>query len=102
MNERLRCCALGLLALGLTSIGGFAASAQDIDDDGYVVEERTIIREQRPLPVVQADDDDDEDEVLIVHRDGMQRCADAFRSFNPATGTYVTYDGETRVCPYIE
>jgi hypothetical protein len=28
-------------------------------------------------------------------------CAERFRSFNPATGTYTTYGGETRVCPYL-
>jgi hypothetical protein len=28
-------------------------------------------------------------------------CADRFRSFDPGTGTYVTYGGEVRVCPYL-
>lgn len=28
-------------------------------------------------------------------------CAERFRSFNSATGTYTTYGGETRVCPYL-
>jgi hypothetical protein len=31
-----------------------------------------------------------------------ERCAAAFRSFNPRTGTYVTYGGDVRVCPYLE
>jgi BA14K-like protein len=30
-----------------------------------------------------------------------ERCAATFRSFNPNTGTYVTYGGEERVCPYL-
>lgn len=30
-----------------------------------------------------------------------ERCAATFRSFNPSTGTYVTYGGEERVCPYL-
>jgi hypothetical protein len=34
--------------------------------------------------------------------DAMSRCAKAFRSFDPATGTYVTYGGEVRRCPYLE
>jgi hypothetical protein len=101
MNEQMRRCAVGFLVLGLTSIGGLAAAAQDIDDDGYVVEERTIIREQGPV-VADIDDDDDDNAVLVVQRDGMQRCSETFRSFDPTTGTYVTYGGETRVCPYIE
>jgi hypothetical protein len=33
--------------------------------------------------------------------DGMARCAATFRSFNPSTGTYTTYGGETRMCPYL-
>ncbi|MGO8952542.1 MAG: BA14K family protein [Rhodomicrobium sp.] len=28
-------------------------------------------------------------------------CARAFRSFNPATGTYTTYSGEQVLCPYL-
>jgi hypothetical protein len=31
----------------------------------------------------------------------MARCARQFRSFDPETGTYVTYGGEVRVCPYL-
>ena len=33
--------------------------------------------------------------------DDMERCASTFRSFDPDTGTYVTYGGEVRVCPYL-
>jgi hypothetical protein len=99
MNKHMRHAALGFLALGLTSIGGLAAMAQDIDDDGYVVEERTIIMEPA-APIAEVDDDDDE--VVIASGDGMQLCADTFRSFDSSTGTYVTYDGETRTCPYLE
>ncbi len=32
----------------------------------------------------------------------MARCAEAFVSFDPSTGTYLTYAGEVRVCPYLE
>lgn len=31
----------------------------------------------------------------------MERCADTYRSFDPSTGTYVGYDGTTRICPYL-
>lgn len=31
----------------------------------------------------------------------MRRCAYEFRSFDPETGTYITYEGEERVCPYL-
>lgn len=33
--------------------------------------------------------------------DDMRRCAYEFRSFDPVTGTYITYEGEERVCPYL-
>jgi hypothetical protein len=33
--------------------------------------------------------------------DDMERCAEEFRSFDWETGTYITYDGEERVCPYL-
>jgi hypothetical protein len=33
--------------------------------------------------------------------DAYALCAQQFRSFNPSTGTYTTYGGETRLCPYL-
>ena len=33
--------------------------------------------------------------------DDLRRCAYEFRSFDPVTGTYITYEGEERVCPYL-
>jgi hypothetical protein len=32
----------------------------------------------------------------------VARCAAQFRSFNPRTGTYTTYGGEVRLCPYLQ
>jgi BA14K-like protein len=32
----------------------------------------------------------------------FERCAAQFRSFNPRTGTYVTYAGDVRICPYLD
>lgn len=32
---------------------------------------------------------------------GVARCEAEFRSFNRRTGTYTTYGGETKVCPYL-
>ena len=31
----------------------------------------------------------------------VQRCADTYRSFDPRSGTYMGYDGERHVCPYL-
>jgi hypothetical protein len=39
--------------------------------------------------------------VVSVGDDAVARCAARFRSFNPRTGTYVTYGGETKLCPYL-
>lgn len=32
---------------------------------------------------------------------GVAACARRFRSFDPSTGTYVTYSGERVMCPYL-
>jgi ABC-type phosphate transport system substrate-binding protein len=37
-----------------------------------------------------------------VGGDAYARCSAQFRSFDPSTGTYTTYGGETRVCPYLQ
>ena len=96
MYDVVQRCAVGLLALGLVSGFGVAAVAQEEDEDGYVIEEPAP-------PIAEMDDeDDDEEEITLANRDSMQRCADTFRSFNPQTGTYVTFQGETRFCPYLE
>jgi len=96
MNEIMQRCAVGLLALGLISGFGSVVVAQEVDEDGYLIEEPAP-------PIAEIDDDEDDDEeVTLANRDGMQRCADTFRSFDPRTGTYVTYQGETRFCPYLE
>lgn len=105
MNEQMRRCAVGLVALGLTSSFGLAAVAQEFDEDRYVVEERDIDDDAGP-PVVEYDDDDDDDadavQLRVVYRGGEQRCAATFRSYDSTTGTYVSYDGDTRRCPYLD
>jgi hypothetical protein len=35
-------------------------------------------------------------------QEDMARCAARFRSFDTETGTYVTYGGDVRICPYLE
>jgi energy-converting hydrogenase Eha subunit F len=34
--------------------------------------------------------------------DAVGRCAAQFRSFEPQTGYYTTYDGERVLCPYLQ
>ena len=36
-----------------------------------------------------------------AEQSGYTRCSRAFRSFDPDTGTYTSYDGETLRCPYL-
>ena len=40
-------------------------------------------------------------QTLDDHDAAMSRCAAEFRSFDPETGTYTDYDGETVLCPYL-
>ncbi len=84
-------CFAGALALGLASGCSFAAQAQVLEDDSVVIEEQFL----------NDDDEDGDDEVVMIDQTPTQRCAATFRSFDPADGTYVTYDGETRTCPYL-
>jgi hypothetical protein len=102
MNEHIRNYAVGVLSLGMIGSFGLPAAAQMVidDDDSYVVEQRYSI-DRTPM-LADPDDDDDADEVRVVYRDGMQRCAETFRSFDPTTGTYTSFQGETLVCPYLE
>lgn len=102
MKEQIRLCLVALLSLGLASSYSIAAAAQEIIEDTYTVEDV-----DPPADVIEDDtavivDDDDDPEVVIADRDGLSRCAATFRSFDPDSGTYVTYDGETVLCPYLE
>lgn len=99
MHEQVRRCFAALASLGLISAYGSVAAAQEIIEETYTVEE--ISPDEMSPPDV-ALDDDEEREVIIADRDAMAQCAATFRSFDPATGTYVTYAGDTVRCPYLE
>jgi hypothetical protein len=58
----------------------------DVDDD--VIETRRVVT--RRTTIIDGDGDDAE-----------ARCSAQFRSFDPRSGTYIGYDGETHVCPYL-
>ncbi len=95
MKPHMKLAAAGLMALGLTGSFSLAAGAQDVDDDGPVVEESYMGDPAAPAAY------DDDSDAGFGSADAMQRCAETFRSFDPSTGTYVTYGGETRTCPYL-
>lgn len=46
-------------------------------------------------------DDDDDDATVVAGGGGEQRCAAQFRSFDPSSGTYMTYDGDRVPCPHL-
>jgi hypothetical protein len=62
------------------------------------------------LPACELDSDECVDAPLIAPallegratQEAMDRCAAELASFDPETGTYLTGDGEMRVCPYLE
>lgn len=107
MNEQIRNCLIALLSLGLAASYSISASAQIIaaDPPAVVVEDddETAVFVDDDDPAVLVEDDYVEaPAVVLADRDGMDRCAATFRSFDPRSGTYVTYGGETRRCPYLE
>jgi hypothetical protein len=86
-------CTVGLATAGFLAFGSYAAQAQVLDDDDYVVRQQFIEYDE--------DDDDDDEDVEFLNRSGYARCVATFRSFDPSTGTYVSYAGETKRCPYL-
>jgi hypothetical protein len=44
----------------------------------------------------------DDDDYAEFPGDAASRCAAQFRSFEPDTGYYTTYDGDRVVCPYLQ
>lgn len=45
------------------------------------------------------DSDDDHDATTTTSSATAAKCAQQFRSYNPATGTYLGYDGKRHPCP---
>lgn len=74
-----------------------AVVPQDDDDDASLDEE--------VLPPTadddSADDRRDDDRQDFARSEEETRCIAEFRSFDPATGTYTTEDGERIKCPYL-
>lgn len=105
MNEQIKHCLVALLSLGLASGYSLAAAAQEIIEESYTVERYADDDDWEadpPAVVLEDDDEADDPGFVVADRDGMAECAARFRSFDPATGTYVTYGGETRPCPYLD
>lgn len=83
--------------------GTTPAFAQDV-----VVEERY---ERRVISPDEGDIGPDDDAIEVADdtavvvdggmTDAVARCAARYRSFDPTTGTYVSYDGAVRTCRYL-
>lgn len=94
----LACLAGGLLAGPVSAQAydddrdyGYAAAPDD-DPDGAPDDDADALSDE---------DNDDSDEVSSGPEAAESRCSAEFRSFDPATGTYLSYDGETLPCPYL-
>jgi hypothetical protein len=45
--------------------------------------------------------DDDDGDAVVYADDAVERCAARYRSFDRRTGTFVTYGGQRKLCPYL-
>ena len=94
-------CLAALPMVGLAPLSATAAPAPGAQAPfaaaGGVTQAQSI--EIDPPAVVQYEDDDDDD--VGFDGDAMSRCAAQFRSFEPDTGYYTTYDGDRVLCPYL-
>jgi BA14K-like protein len=59
----------------------------------------TQVQYYEPDPPAAVQDDDD---TVELQDDAASRCAAQFRSFEPDTGYYTTYDGDRVLCPYLQ
>jgi hypothetical protein len=46
-------------------------------------------------------EDDYYDDPVVYADSAVERCEARYRSFDPASGTYLGSDGRRRVCPYL-
>jgi hypothetical protein len=95
--------AIGSLPAGAAAQGGivkaqyvgegyYAAPGEYYGDDNYDADEGPAVIAAAPADAEAGVDED---------ASGVALCQDRFRSFDPATGTYTTYEGETVLCPYL-
>jgi BA14K-like protein len=71
--------------------GYYATPGEYYGDDDYDADEGPAVISAAPAEVEEG----------AYDASGLALCQDRFRSFDPATGTYTTYEGETVPCPYL-
>lgn len=108
-----------ILGFALAFIAGASAftpvMAQSIDDGPYDYDAAARADDDLSVDDEAVDDDDDFDAAVdeddtddtaatadaSEESDGEDRCAAMFRSFDPNSGTYTTYEGDRLPCPYL-
>jgi hypothetical protein len=103
-------CLASLPMVGLAPLSATAGPAPGPQEPSAASPSVTRVQyleiEPTPPPAVVEDDDDDSyDSGNVIGRfqaDGLSRCSAQFRSFEPDTGYYTTYDGERVLCPYLQ
>lgn len=45
--------------------------------------------------------DDGDDDAVVYADDAVERCAARYRSFDRRSGTFMTYGGQRKLCPYL-
>lgn len=93
----------GLCPILMTLAGAETARAQDM-----VIEERYERHVTNSDEIDSSRDDaaveELDDETVVVERPqnvAVARCSAQYRSFDPVTGTFVSFDGTVRPCPYL-
>jgi hypothetical protein len=94
MNKLMKVAFVGLMPLSILAAGATSTMSQEV----FVDAPYDFYDDTRDVVV---DDGIEFEGAILASESGMQRCAETFRSFEPATGTYTGYDGLIRRCPYI-
>jgi BA14K-like protein len=97
-------CLASLPLVGLAPLSATAAPGPQAPSAANGVAQVQYL-EVEPAPPAVVEDDDDYDTGRVIGRfqdEGLSRCAAQFRSFEPDTGYYTTYDGDRVLCPYLQ
>jgi BA14K-like protein len=99
-------CLASLPLVGLMPLSAMAAPGPQAPSAANGVSQVQFLEiEPAPPAAIVEDDDDDYDAGRVIGRfqdEGLSRCAAQFRSFEPDTGYYTTYDGDRVLCPYLQ
>ena len=92
-------CLASLPMVGLAPLSATAGPTLGLRTPSDANGGRTQVQYYEPDPPAAVPDDDDDGE---LQDNAASRCAAQFRSFEPDTGYYTTYDGDRVLCPYLQ